>query len=121
MKWQGALQKKSTFSHLVPDGQDVRPETLFTHTFILAEGGRADEREQPFYTAMAPTPAEAEALAFAVYTAAQTCEHQMVSKSPTLHECRHCGVLRRVSPVARASSTEPLPAARPERRFFGLF
>ena len=65
MKWAGASQRKGTLRRLEADGKDVRAVTLYTHTFVLFEDGRADEQKQPFYTATAATPQEAEALALA--------------------------------------------------------
>ena len=56
MKWTGASQRKGTLRRLEADGKDVRAVTLYTHTFVLFEDGRADEQKQPFYTATAATP-----------------------------------------------------------------
>ena len=117
MKWQGASQRKGTLRRLEAAGKDVKAVTLYTHTFVLFEDGRADEQKQPFYTAVAPTPQEAEALAFAVYQQAGDCLHRMVSKGPALIECVHCGLQRR---VAMPSLPAPAPARKPERRLFGF-
>ena len=117
MKWQGAIQKKGTFTRLVQAGNDVQSETLYAHPFILIEGGRASEREQPFYTALAATPLEAEAEAFAVYQMSRQCQHEMMTKGPMLQECLHCQVQRRVPLVSAAAAPPP----KAERRFFGLF
>ena len=117
MKWHGASQRKGTFRRLEPDGKDVKPVTTYTHTFVLIEDGRADEQKQPFYTAEAGTPEEAEARAYAAYCRASDCLHQMTSKGPTLIECVHCGLQRRVT---MPSLPAPAPVRKPERRLFGL-
>ena len=117
MKWHGASQRKGTFRCLEPGSREIRAVTTYTHTFVLIEDGRADEQKQPFYTAVADTPEDAEARAYAVYCRAADCLHQMTAKGPMLIECVHCGLQRRVS---MPSLPVPVPARKPERRLFGL-
>lgn len=120
MKWYGASQKKGTLNILETSGKgkDVRSVTLHTHTFTLLGDERTDERDLLHYTASAPTPQEAEGLAFAAYQTALGCAHRMVRKAPTLEECASCGVQRRV-PLAPSGAGGR--KSKSERRFFGLF
>ncbi|SEJ92110.1 hypothetical protein SAMN04488058_1376 [Deinococcus reticulitermitis] len=120
MKWYGASQKKGTLNLLETSGKgkEVRPVTLYTHTFVLLGDGRADERDLLHYTASASTPQEAEGLAFAAYQTALGCAHRMLRKAPTLEECAACGVQRR---VPLASSGAGGRKSKAERRFLGLF
>lgn len=118
MKWPGVSQRKGTLRRLEADGKDVKAVTLYTHTFVLFEDGRADEQKQPFYTATADTPQEAEAQALAAYHRAQDCLHRMEAKGPALIECIHCGLQRRIA--LPASGPAQRPPGKPERKLLKL-
>lgn len=120
MKWDGASQRKGTLSRLEQDGQKVKAVTLYSHNFVLHDEWQRDQQKHLFYTAVAPTPEEAEAKAFAVYQQARECQHEMRAKGPGLTECVHCGVQRRVAPTAQAQAAAPQPQSRPQRGVFGL-
>lgn len=121
MKWTGASQRKGTLRRLEADGKDVRAVTLYTHTFVLFEDGRANEQKQPFYTATAATPQDAEALALAAYQRAQDCLHRMSAKGLALIECVHCGLQRRAPLPTLPDSAPPQKRERKsERKLFGL-
>lgn len=113
MIWPGALQKTGQLSRLEPNGKDIRPVTVYTHTFVMGGAdGRADDREHPFYTAEGQTPQEAEEQARAVYLKAVACTHRMAKKQPMLLECRLCGVQQRTPlATATASNTTTEPAS----------
>lgn len=109
MIWVGALQKTGSMTKLEPFKGDVRAVTLYTHTFVMGgKNGLADDREDPFYTACAPTPEEAEAQAYAVYLRASACAHRMKRLSPMLMECPVCGVQQR-TPLAKAEDQGDTP------------
>lgn len=137
MNWPGTVQKTGTLSRLETYNNDIRPLVEYTHTFVLInEEGRADERQDLFYTALGSTPQEAAAAAEMVYMRAVGCHHQMVQKSPLLMECRSCGIQRRIMPgkgttqrldVSEESApktptkTDSKPQAGGKGGLFGLF
>lgn len=127
MIWVGALQKTGSLSRLEPFEKDVRAVTVFTHTFVMGgQDGLADDREDPFFTASAATPEEAEAQAHAVYLKAISCSHNMKRRVPMLLECTMCGVQQRTTlahPAPAKGPSAPLKEAgkgrKPQRG--GLF
>lgn len=125
MIWVGAIQKTGSLSRLEPFGKDVRAVTVYTHTFVLGgQDGLADDREDPFFTASAATPGEAEAQAHAVYLKAISCSHDMKRKAPMLLECCLCGVQQRTAlahpvPVVTPSAAVKGKGKKPQRG--GLF
>lgn len=123
MIWKGALQKTGTLSRLERKGKDVHAVTIYTHMFVLGDpNGRADEREHLHYTAEGATPKAAMEAAHAIYEKAISCHHQMVKKSPTLLECRRCGIQQRTELNAgKADASDQNKKRKPKRRFFGLF
>lgn len=121
MNWSGALQKTGTLSRLEKDGKDVRAVTVYTHMFVLrGRDGRADDREDLHYTAEGATPKEAMQAAHAVYEKAIECQHALVRKSPTVLECRWCGVQKRTT-MTHTSSANKAATKKPERLLFGIF
>lgn len=130
MNWRGVVQKKGTLSRLETHGNDIRPLVEYTHTFVfINEDGRADERQDLFYTALGSTPQEAADAAEMVYLRATACQHKMVQKSSMLLECRSCGIQQRINPKkgsGQAASTQAKqptdPGIKPKSKgFFGLF
>lgn len=118
MKWDGASQRKGTLSRLEQDGQKVKAVTLYSHNFTIHDEWQRDQQKHLFYTAVAQTPEEAEAIAFAVYQQARECQHEMQAKGPMLTECVHCGIQRR---AAQSAQTQVAVAqAQPQRRLFGF-
>lgn len=123
LKWPGVVQKKGTLKRLETFEDDIRPVVEYTHTFVfITPEGRADERQDLFYTALAPTPEEAELSAQLVYLRAVECRHQMTKKSPRLMECVSCGIQQRLVPRAtmydygdKEQGTEGRAPAKPEQ------
>lgn len=123
MTWKGALQKTGTLGRLERNGKDVRAVTVYTHMFVLGDkNGLADEREHLHYTAEGATPKAAMEAARAVYEKALTCQHHLVKKSPTLLECRHCGIQQRTELMPNKVAELPQNTKpKSKRRFFGFF
>ncbi|WP_199698496.1 hypothetical protein [Deinococcus cavernae] len=117
MIWVGAIQRTGSLSRLEPYRGDVRPVTVYTHTFVM--GGRdnlADDREDPFFTGTGSTPQEAEAQARAVYLKAISCTHRMTRKTPMLLECEMCGVQQRTPLTAQPAAAAPEAAVKAGKR-----
>lgn len=123
LKWPGVIQKKGTLKRLEAFEDDIRPIVEYTHTVVfITPEGRADERQDLFYTALASTPEEAELAAQMVYLRAVECQHQMTKKSPRLMECVSCGIQQRLLPRATMydyangeQGTEGRTSAKPEQ------
>lgn len=101
----------------------------YTHMFVMAgANGRADDRVDPFFTAMGTTPEEAEAQAHMVYLRARRCKHQMQRKNPILLECSVCGVQQRTALMTNSSAMPNTPKVpelqkpqpKPQRKLFGF-
>lgn len=131
MLWANALQTTGEFVCLERYRGDVRRVLTYTHMFVMAGAdGRADDRVDPFYTAMGATPEEAEAQAHMVYLRARRCKHQMQRKNPMLLECSVCGIQQRTSLLTNsAAQPAPEPPAvlkaqkpqpKPGRKLFGF-
>lgn len=125
LKWPRVVQKKGTLKRIESYGDDIRPIVEYTHTFIfITPEGRADERQDLFYTALAPTPEEAETAAQMVYIRAVECQHEMVQIKPRLTECTQCGIQQRImlrAPVYDLTSPKPEEPKKPQKQSKGFF